>query len=125
MRFMASVHNRYHQGSGASVVELCEAALHLEASWRQSCEKSGMTYNNPKYQKSYEAWARMVVFSCLCRLVKVLNITPSPGNHVVGMSGALPLILHMSLTNMHLAFCHGVAKSQTVLVFQCHCHFDF
>ena len=55
LRFMAAVHNRFHQGSGASVVELCHSALHVEASWRQSCERTGLTYSNPKYQKTYEA----------------------------------------------------------------------
>ena len=53
-KFLATAHNRYHQGSGASVVELCETALSLGASWRQSCEHTGMTYNNPRYQKCYE-----------------------------------------------------------------------
>ena len=53
-KFLASVHNRYHKGSGASVIEVCQLALSLEASWRQSCDATGMSTNNPKYAKAYE-----------------------------------------------------------------------
>ena len=54
LRFMASVHNRYHRGSGASVLEVCKVALELECSWRASCDHTGMTSNNPGYAKAYE-----------------------------------------------------------------------
>ena len=60
LRFMSSVRNRYHKGSGASVIEVCKTALMLEASWRASCDHSGMSTNNPGYVKAYEAtsfWA--------------------------------------------------------------------
>ena len=64
MKFLSNVHNRFHKGSEASVLELCHSALSLEASWRQSCERTGLTYSNPSYQKSYEAGRLRVVLVC-------------------------------------------------------------
>lgn len=55
LEFLCSVHNRFHKGSSASVIELAKSALRIEASWRSACDQSGMTYNNPGYQKAYEA----------------------------------------------------------------------
>ena len=55
LEFLSAQHNKYHKGSGASVIEICKTALRLEASWRASCETTGMSSSNPAYQKSYEA----------------------------------------------------------------------
>ena len=65
LRFMCSVHNRFHRGSGATVLEICKTALELEASWRAACDHSGMTSNNPGYYKAYED-SCCLLFQCEC-----------------------------------------------------------
>eukprot|EP00438_Fugacium_kawagutii_P032315 Skav208273 [mRNA] locus=scaffold188:459687:461187:- [translate_table: standard] len=53
--FMSAVHNKYHKGSDASVVEICKTALRLEASFRALCDQTGLSSVNQGYGKAYEA----------------------------------------------------------------------
>ena len=57
---MTSVHNKCHKGSGASVIQIAKTALRLEASWRATCDQTGMTSSNPGYAKAYGAEVKAV-----------------------------------------------------------------
>ena len=82
LRFLSTVHNRFHRGSGASVIEICKTALQLEASWRAACDHSGMSTNNPGYAKAYEAACCFCTFAgCLRRRVQC-QLTFSGVRHV-------------------------------------------
>lgn len=35
------IHNKFHAGSGASYMDVCEEALALEAAWKENCAATG------------------------------------------------------------------------------------